>query len=69
VTVIIANDPAIIRHDLGRSLEREEGLKLVGQAAHSHETVELTYRLKPNLVLTGISMSDLTQSQRRDRFI
>ena len=56
--VIIAEDEALIRMDL-REMLTEEGHEVVGEARDGVEAVELTGRLKPDVVFMDIDMPRL----------
>jgi DNA-binding NarL/FixJ family response regulator len=54
-TVLLADDQAIIRSGLRMVLEAQ-GIRVVGEAANGAEAVELTRRLRPDVVLMDIRM-------------
>jgi DNA-binding NarL/FixJ family response regulator len=56
VRVLLADDHALFRAGIA-SLLRAWGMDVVGQAADGNEAVELTRRLKPELVLMDVGMS------------
>lgn len=53
--VVIAEDEALIRLDLAEML-REEGYDVVGEAGDGQEAVDLTERLRPDLVIMDVKM-------------
>jgi AmiR/NasT family two-component response regulator len=53
--VVIAEDEALIRMDLAEMLA-EEGYEVVGQAGDGEKAVELTERLRPDLVILDVKM-------------
>lgn len=55
ITVVIADDHAMIRDGLRRSLE-QAGLKVVGEAADGQEAVTLVRQLSPHILLLDLSM-------------
>ncbi len=57
--IIIADDHELARLGLRTMLTPEPDLEVVGEAATGRETVELTRRLRPDLVLMDIRMPDL----------
>ncbi len=59
ITVIIADDHAIVREGTRQLLECEEDLEVVGEAADGEEAVNLVTRLKPNVAIIDISMPKL----------
>lgn len=56
ISVIVADDHAIVREGLAKLLEGEEGLVVVGQTRDGRETVETVERLKPDVVVMDVSM-------------
>jgi DNA-binding NarL/FixJ family response regulator len=59
IRILLADDHAIVRHGLSRSIEQEEDMQIIAQAKDGHGTVELARELKPDIVLMDISMPDL----------
>lgn len=53
--VLIAEDEVLIRMDLAEMLG-EEGYDVVGEASDGQEAVELTERLRPDLVIMDVKM-------------
>ena len=53
--MVIAEDEALIRMDLAEMLA-EEGYEVVGQAGDGEKAVELTERLRPDLVILDVKM-------------
>ncbi len=53
--MVIAEDEALIRMDLAEMLA-EEGYEVVGQAGDGETAVELTERLRPDLVILDVKM-------------
>ncbi len=71
IRVLIADDHAIVRHGLSRSIQQQEDMEVVGQAGDGHATVELARELNPNVILMDVSMPNLngieaTRAIRRD---
>lgn len=60
VTVLIADDYALIRQGLKKILELEESINIVGEASDGFETIEKTLSIKPDVVLLDINMPKLT---------
>jgi two-component system nitrate/nitrite response regulator NarL len=56
IRVLVADDHPVVRKGLQSCLERQESLKLVGEAADGDEALEKTLALKPDVVLLDISM-------------
>lgn len=60
VRVLLAEDHVVVRQGICQFLERESDLTVVGQAADGEEAVELTQRLKPDVVVMDIAMPKLS---------
>jgi two-component system response regulator NreC len=56
ITILLADDHAIVRQGLAKVLENGERLKVVGEAKDGREAVNKACQLKPNIVLMDISM-------------
>ncbi len=56
IKVLIADDHAIVRHGLSRSIQQQEDMEVIGQASDGHAAVELARELCPNVVLMDVSM-------------
>ncbi|MFL6194342.1 MAG: response regulator [Thermoanaerobaculia bacterium] len=56
--ILIADDHALFRDSL-RSLLEAHGLEVIGEARNGREAVELTRKLKPEVVLMDLSMPEL----------
>ena len=61
--VLLADDHALFRAGIA-SLLKAWGMDVVGQAADGLEAIELTRRLKPELVLMDIGMSPCNGPRR-----
>jgi DNA-binding NarL/FixJ family response regulator len=58
MNILIADDHALFRDSL-RSLLEARGLNVIGEARNGREAVELSRRLKPDIVLMDLSMPEL----------
>jgi DNA-binding NarL/FixJ family response regulator len=57
--IILADDHAVLRDGLAKSLQDQEDLQIIGQADNGLMTVELVKELSPDLVIMDIGMPDL----------
>ncbi|MCI6159395.1 MAG: response regulator transcription factor [Selenomonadaceae bacterium] len=60
ITVMIADDHALLRQGLKRVLNFEDDLKVVGEAEDGQETLARVLLLKPDILLLDLNMSGLT---------
>jgi DNA-binding NarL/FixJ family response regulator len=54
--VVIADDSALVRERLAALVSDLEDVELVGQAGNAIEAIEITQRLKPDVVILDIRM-------------
>jgi DNA-binding NarL/FixJ family response regulator len=59
VRILIADDQALVSAGLRAILEDQPDLEVVGEAADGEQAVELTVRLRPDLVLMDVRMPNL----------
>jgi len=59
ITVILAEDHAVVREGIRQLISQQEDMEVVGEAENGEETVQLVEQLKPNLVLMDIAMPKL----------
>ena len=59
IKIILADDHAMLRHGLSKSLQNEKDMEVVAQAKDGRTTVELAKELSPNIVIMDIGMPDL----------
>jgi DNA-binding NarL/FixJ family response regulator len=57
--ILLVDDAPAVRESLRWLLEDEPGLTVIGDAASGYEAIQMTVRLKPDLVLLDIELSDL----------
>jgi DNA-binding NarL/FixJ family response regulator len=56
ITVLLADDHAIVREGLRKVLELEKNLRVLGEAANGRQAVALAGKLRPDVVLMDVSM-------------
>ena len=59
VTVLLADDHPIVRQGLRHLFEEESEINIVGEASDGLQAVQLTEKLKPNVLILDIMMPDL----------
>ena len=59
ITVLLAEDHAIVREGFRKLLEAEEGFEVVGEANNGRMAVDLTKKLRPDVVVMDIAMPQL----------
>jgi DNA-binding NarL/FixJ family response regulator len=56
ITILLADDHAVMRSGLRLLLERHEDLRVVGEAGNGREAVDLAESLKPDIAVMDIAM-------------
>lgn len=59
VSVLIADDQAMVRAGFAALLDAHEGIRVVGQAATGAEAVTLSARVNPDVILMDVRMPEL----------
>ncbi len=59
IKILLADDHAIVRHGLSRSMKQEEDMEVVGEAKDGLMTIEMAGDLQPDVVIMDISMPDI----------
>jgi two-component system response regulator NreC len=59
IGILLVDDHEIVRAGLRSLLERNEQVKIVGEASSGTEAVQLATELKPDVVLMDVSMRDM----------
>lgn len=59
ITIVIADDHALVREGTKQLLNEQPGLTVVGEASDGEEAVQLAARLKPRVILMDIAMPRL----------
>lgn len=57
--IVIADDHRIVRQGLRSLVEKENDLEVVGMAANGRQALQMTRKLKPDVVIMDVSMPDL----------
>ncbi len=56
ITVLLADDHAVVREGMRELIDREKDLKVVGEAENGKEAVEKVAELRPDVVLMDVDM-------------
>ncbi|MCB2184078.1 MAG: PAS domain-containing protein [Desulfobulbaceae bacterium] len=59
ITIVLADDHAIVRDGLVLILQEEDDMRIVGEAASGREAVELASRLSPDVCILDVNMPDM----------
>ncbi len=59
IRIILADDHAILRHGLSRTIQQQQNMEIVGQAADGLTAVQLVRELSPDIVIMDVGMPDL----------
>jgi DNA-binding NarL/FixJ family response regulator len=59
VTVLIADDQALVRAGFRAILEAQPGIRVIGEAADGRAAIDLVRRRRPSIVLMDIQMPDI----------
>jgi two-component system, NarL family, response regulator LiaR len=59
IRVLVADDHEVVRHGLRAFLSVDTDLELIGEASDGREAVEMTGRLKPDVVLMDLVMPEM----------
>jgi len=59
ITVLLADDHAVVRDGLRVLLQQSADIRVVGEAADGREAVQLAQKLKPDVVIMDITMREL----------
>jgi len=56
ITVLLADDHALVRRGFRRIVEDDEAIEVVGEAANGDEAIALAKRLKPAVIVMDVAM-------------
>lgn len=59
ITVLLADDHALVRRGFRKILEDDEFIKVVGEASNGVEAIQLAKELKPKVVVMDLAMPEL----------
>lgn len=69
ISVVLADDQQLIRAGLGRLLDSEPDLNVVGQAGHGASAVDLVRRVRPQVALLDIRMPTMAGIEATRRIV
>ena len=67
ITVVIADDHAVVRDGLRALVEAQPGLQVIGEAANGHEAWQRACELKPNVLLLDLTMPGFGGTEAAER--
>ncbi|MGE5296165.1 MAG: response regulator transcription factor [Solirubrobacterales bacterium] len=69
IRIVIAEDHTIIREALGKFLQQQEDMEVVGQAKDGDGAMELAAALQPDVIIMDISMPPVLSGLEATRWI
>ena len=69
IRIVLADDHAIVRQGLSRAIQQEDDIEVVGETSRGGDAVELVRTLRPDILITDISMPDLNGVETTRRII
>jgi DNA-binding NarL/FixJ family response regulator len=69
IRTLIADDTALLRRLLASQLARESDIEIIGEAEDGRQAVELTHKLRPDVVVMDLEMPHLNGTQATERIL
>ena len=69
IRIVVAEDHTLIRKTLSASLQQQEDMEVVGQAANGDAAMELAAKLQPDIVIMDVSMPPVLSGLEATRWI
>lgn len=63
IRVLLADDHSLVRRGFRRLLDDEPGIQVVGEACSGTEAIELTRKIRPDIIIMDMSMPGLNGTQ------
>lgn len=63
ITILLADDHAVLRQGTAELLRREKDLKVIGEAANGEQAIEMAQSLRPDVVVMDVRMPVLSGIQ------
>jgi DNA-binding NarL/FixJ family response regulator len=60
ITVLLADDHALVRRGFRRLLEDDSGISIIGEASEGREAVRLALQLRPRVIVMDCAMPELS---------
>src|SRR5262245_21814113 len=67
IRAVLADDHSMVRAGLRSLIERAKDIQVVGEAANGQEAIDLTVRLKPDVLVLDIMMPRLNGIQAAEQ--
>ena len=67
IRVVIADDHNVVRQGIRVLLDKADDIEVVGEAGDGQSAIELVERLKPDVLVTDISMPRMSGTQTVER--
>ncbi len=67
ISVILADDHAVMRDGLRAMLERQQDITVIGEATNGREAIRLVAQLRPDVVVMDVGMSELNGIEATQR--